>query len=99
MRVLFYRFVEWIYGLTESVIVVRMIMRFFSASPAAPAVSFVYRLTDWLLHPVNFIFPNVVVGTGVFDVVALVGLVFYAVIFLVILRLVRFFLIGPAKFY
>ncbi len=95
MRIMLYHFVQWVARTISGLLAIRLVLRFFSANPAAPFVSQLYAVTNWLLQPVNYIFPNVVVKTGVFDVVALIGILFYAIIFVAILRLIRYFLHGP----
>lgn len=94
MRLALYQLVQWISRAVCGLLAIRLVLRFFSASPAAPAVAWLYDVTSWLLRPVNFIFPNVVIGTGVFDLVALIGIVFYLIISAVILSIIRSFLRG-----
>lgn len=95
MKLVIYYAVQWVGRAIAGLLAIRLVLRFFSANPITPAVAWLYDLTAWLLQPVNFIFPNVVVGTGVFDVVALIGIVFYAIIFTVALRILQVFLRGP----
>ncbi len=95
MRLALYHVVQWVSRAIAGLLAIRLVLRFFSANPVAPAVAWLYDFTAWLLQPVDFIFPNVVVGTGVFDVVAIIGIVFYAIIFAIILRILRLFLHGP----
>lgn len=95
MRLALYYVVQWVSRVIAGLLAIRLVLRFFSANPVAPAVAWLYTLTAWLLQPLNFIFPNVVVGTGVFDVVAVIGIIFYGIIFAVILRVLRMVLHGP----
>jgi YggT family protein len=97
MRLALYYVTQWVSRIIAGLLAIRLVLRFFSANPVAPAVAWLYDLTAWLLQPVDFIFPNVAVGTGVFDMVALIGLVFYAIIFAVILRILRALLHGPGS--
>jgi hypothetical protein len=94
MRVALYQIVQWISRTFTGLLAIRLVLRFFSANPVAPAVAWLYDLTGWMLRPVDFIFPNVPVGSGVFDVVAIVGIVFYLIIFAVLLSIIRSFLHG-----
>ncbi len=95
MKIALYQIISWISRVVAGLLALRLVLRFFSANPAAPAVAWLYDFTGWLLQPVNFIFPNVVLDRGVFDVVAIIGILFYAIIFAVILRLLRFLMRGP----
>lgn len=95
MMLALYHVVRWAGRVIAGLLAIRLVLRFFSANPVAPVVSWLYDLTAWLLQPVNFIFPNVVMGTGVFDVVAIIGIVFYAIITAIVLRIIKFFLRGP----
>lgn len=97
MRLALYYVVQWVSRAIAGLLAIRLVLRFFSANPVAPAVAWLYELTAWLLQPVDFIFPNIAVGTGIFDVVALIGIVFYAIVSMVVLRILRFFLHGPGS--
>lgn len=97
MALALYQIVYWISRVVLGVLSLRLVLRFFSANPVAPVVSWIYDVTSWMLQPVDFIFPNIVVGSGVFDVVALIGIVFYAIVFMVIRRIIDIFLRGPSS--
>jgi len=97
MKLAIYYGVRLISRVIIGLLAIRLVLRFFSANPIAPAVAWLYDFTGWLIQPVNFIFPNIVVGSGVFDIVALIAIVFYALIFMVILRLLQSFLNGPGS--
>ena len=94
MKRIAYYTIQWISRAIAGLLAVRLVLRFFSANPVAPAVSWLYNLTSWLLQPVDSIFSNIVFGPGIFDVVALIGLVFYAIVFSIILRVFETFLHG-----
>lgn len=94
MKRIAYYTIQWISRVISGLLAARLVLRFFSANSAAPAVSWLYNLTSWLLQPVDYIFPNIVFGPGVFDVVALIGLVFYAIIFAIVLRIFEALLHG-----
>ena len=97
MRLAIYYAIRWVSRVISGLLAIRLVLRFFSANPIAPAVKWLYDITAWLLQPVNFIFSNVNVGTGVFDVVALIGIIFYAIIFAVILGILKSMLRGPGS--
>lgn len=96
MKLALYYGIRWISRVIAGLLAIRLVLRFFSANPAAPAVAWLYQFTNWLLEPVNYIFPNIIVGRGVFDLVAIIGIIFYAIIFGVVLRIIRATLRGPA---
>lgn len=95
MRKFIYNAVQWLARVVGGLLAIRLVLRFFSANPVAPAVAWLYDLTNWMLQPVDFIFPNIIVGPGVFDVVAITGIIFYAIIFSIILRILQSLLHGP----
>lgn len=78
-----------IWGLVELLLVIRIFMKLFSANEVAPVVSFLYGVTDVLLVPVNFIFPTVQVGASTLDLVAIAGMILYAIFFYLALRIVK----------
>jgi YggT family protein len=83
------KLVNDIWALTELFLVIRIFMKLFSANPAAPIVSFLYGVTDFLLIPVNYIFPTVNVGGSTLDLVAIAGMILYAIFFYIAARIVR----------
>lgn len=88
-----------LFGTLEMALLIRIILRFFAANPATPFVHLVYSVTDFLLGPVNYIFPNQpVIGAGVFDVVAIAGMIVYAIIFFLILKFFGIFARGPRTY-
>jgi len=88
-----------LFGVLELLLLFRILLRLFSANPAAPIVALVYRWTDFLLQPVRFIFPNWnIAGTSVVDVVAIAGMVMYSVLLFVFLKLLRVILSGPSLY-
>ena len=78
-------------AVAELLLLVRVILRALQANPAAGVVDFVYRWSDYLLAPVNYIFPNIPVGGSTIDLVAISGMIFYAVIFGALLKILRLF--------
>lgn len=78
-----------VFGLVGLSLFVRITLRALSANAYAPVVSFIYRWTDWLLAPVNYIFPNLSVGGGTIDIVALSGIALYALFFFIVIKFLR----------
>ncbi len=78
-----------IFGAIEIIFVARIAFRALQANPAALVVDIVYHLTDILISPVQYIFPNIPVGGSVFDVVAICAMIFYAIVYFLIGKLIR----------
>jgi YggT family protein len=59
----------------------RILLELFAANAAAPFAAWIYSVSDALISPFAAMFPNLVVGgTGsVFDIVALIALIVYAI--------------------
>lgn len=78
-----------ILAILELLLIFRIAFRALQANPAAGVVNFVYTWSDYALAPVNYIFPNIPVGGGTVDVVAISGMIFYAIIFGIVLKVSR----------
>ncbi len=78
-----------ILAILEILLIFRIIFRGLQANPGAGVVNFVYTWSDYVLKPVNYIFPNVPVGGSTIDLVAISGMIFYAVIFGIVLKVLR----------
>ncbi len=77
-------------AIVEILLLVRIIFRALSANPAASIVALIYGVSDWLMSPVNYIFPNIpLFGNAVVDVVALSAMLFYFVIYTLIVKILR----------
>ncbi len=82
-------------GLVEIALVVRVVLRVLSANPAAGIVAFVYYWTDFLLQPVQYIFPNIpIIGNSVLDLVAIAAMIFYAAAYFVLDKAVMLLLLS-----
>ncbi len=66
-----------ILGIIGFFIVMRVILRLFSANPATPIVSWIYDVSAALIYPFIGIFPDINAGIGILDIVALVALIGY----------------------
>src|SRR5690349_101690 len=73
--------IEIIVGLAEAVLVIRILLRLFAASPSAPFVHWIYSTSATLLEPFRGIFPTAVINRAyVLDFTALFALIIYAII-------------------
>lgn len=82
-----------ILAIVEVLLLFRVAFRALQANPAAGVVDFIYSVTDYLLMPVSYIFPNIPVGGGTLDVVAISGMIFYAIIFGIVLKVMKLFFV------
>ena len=73
------KLVHLVVGLTEIVLVLRIVFRLFSANPTASFVHWIYSTSSTLLEPFRGVFTNGVVGKShVLDFTALFALIAYA---------------------
>ncbi len=87
------RLINWIVGIIEAALVLRMVLELFGASPASKFVAMVYGITDKLLGPFVGAFPNFSLGGGfVIDVTALLAMIGYAILGWLVIRLLSFIL-------
>jgi uncharacterized protein YggT (Ycf19 family) len=69
---------QFVFGLIEIMIVLRIMMKMLGASTVAPFVSWLYETTEPLLAPFSGVFPTPQVSGGfVLEISALVALVVY----------------------
>lgn len=76
-------------AIVEVLLIFRIAFRALQANPAAGVVNFIYTVTDYLLMPVSYIFPNIPLGGGTIDIVAISGMIFYAIIFGIVLKVLK----------
>ena len=75
------RVVSIVIGVIEAVLLIRIAFELLAASAASPFVSWLYSVSGGLLGPFAGAFPNLALGGGsVLDVVAILGIIVYAVI-------------------
>lgn len=73
--------INFFLALVEIFLGLRVILRFFAASPTVPFVHWVYTSSDVLLQPFRGIFPTSVVGRNhVVDFTALFAMVVYGLV-------------------
>jgi hypothetical protein len=59
----------------------RFVFNLIAANPSTPFVAWIYQLSNSLIYPFSGIVPNFTFGSGVFDMVALISLLAYAIVF------------------
>lgn len=90
---------DFIFGLIELIIGLRIIFKMFGANPSTPFVSWLYEVSRTLLYPFQGIFPSPVLRGGfVLDMSAVVALLIYALIAYFISELIRFISYNSSRY-
>jgi len=85
------RLMDWIVGIIEAAFVLRVLLELLGANPLSGFVAAVYEITDRLLGPFAGAFANFPLGNGyVVDVTAVFGMIGYAVVGWLIIKLLSF---------
>lgn len=93
-------FINFVFGLIELLIGLRIIFLLLGANPNTPFISWIYDVTTTLLTPFQGIFPSPVFNGGfVLDISALVAMLVYALINYLISELVRFVSYNSTTYY
>jgi len=83
---------EKLLNLLELFLFLRLILKFFGASPKALVVGYIYKWSDIIISPFNFIFPDIPWPKGyLIETATLSAMVGYAILVYVIFRLLRLF--------
>jgi hypothetical protein len=84
--------IVWLLDLVMAVLAfflgLRIVFKLFDANPGTPFVNWIYRASDNLVFPFSGIFPNLNLGTGAFDVVAVIALLAYLVVLYLVIAVV-----------
>lgn len=83
------RIIHNIIGIIEIALLIRVALRALQANELAFVVKLVYNVSDDLIGPVNYIFPNIPVGGSVIDIVAISAMVFYAAVYLLSDKIIK----------
>lgn len=82
--------VDFIFGLIEIILALRILLKFLGANPSTPFVSWVYNISETLINPFQGIFPSPVIeGRFILDLSAIIALFVYALIAYLISELIR----------
>lgn len=83
--------INFVFGIIELVLGLRIVFELFGANSQAPFVSWLYEVSRPLLYPFLGIFPSPVIKGGfVLDMTALVALLIYALVAYLISELIRY---------
>jgi hypothetical protein len=66
----------------------RIVFRLFNANPATPFVAWINAISEGLIAPFSGILPNLDLGVGVLDIVAIVALIAYMLIAYVVMSII-----------
>lgn len=81
---------NFIFGIISLFLALRVVLHLFAASASAPIVVWIYNITDRLISPFQGMFPSIqIISGGALDVVALIALVAYSIVFYIIGGLIR----------
>ncbi len=84
------RSLQYVLGLFEVLLAIRLVLRFLDANPAAGIVDLVYKLTEVIILPFKGIFANIYLsGGGVLDTVTLSAMIGYPVIAYILVELLQ----------
>lgn len=79
-------------GLVELFLFLRLTLKFFSASSKALVVDFIYKYSDILISPFEFIFPDIYWPKGYLIEITTISAMFgYAIIVFILFQLFRLF--------
>ena len=83
--------IDFIFGLIQGLLVIKIFLDLFGANAATPFVSWVYEICKTLQYPFQNIFPSPVLRGGfLLDISAIVSLLVYAFIGYLVSELVRY---------
>lgn len=82
-------FLARLLNLIMGFLALRIVLKFFGANSAAFIVDVFYDLTDIIIWPFQFIFPNTYWGSHLIDLVALCAIVGYVIIYFIALAILR----------
>lgn len=77
--------------LTELFLFIRLALKFLNANPKALVVNLVYKYSDVLISPFNFIFPNIYYNNKVIETATISAMIGYAILVFVFFKLLYLF--------
>ncbi|XOB40532.1 MAG: hypothetical protein ACKKMR_00780 [Candidatus Nealsonbacteria bacterium] len=88
---LFKKVVKRLFGLVELFLFLRLLLKFLNANPKAIVISFIYKYSDVLISPFNFIFPNIYYNNKVIETATISAMIGYAILVFVFFKLLYLF--------
>lgn len=71
--------VNLLFGIVETIISLRFILKLFAASPDVPFVGWVYSVTSSLISPFVGIFPDLRTGVYIIEITSLFAILIYMI--------------------
>lgn len=86
----------WVlFGVLDTLIALRIILKLIAANPGSGFADFVYSLTGVFLAPFSGLIASPVIGNGVFEISSIIALVVYVLLAWVIVRVFRLVFTPP----
>jgi len=82
-------FIYLAFGVLESLIGLRVVLKFLAANPANPFAYFIYQLTDLFLKPFTGLVSNPASGGMVLELTSMIGMLVYGLVGLGFIQLVH----------
>lgn len=90
----FSSFARYFFVLAELTLVLRIILRFLAASSEALIVNLLYKITDFIIVPFDFIFPNIFLDSDkVIDIVAISSAIGYLLLVAIIVKFINLIMV------
>ena len=84
--------VQKLFTLVELFLFLRLTLKFLSANPETLVTNFIYKYSDILVSPFNFIFPNIYWPAGrLIEIATISAMIGYALIAFIIFQVLRLF--------
>ena len=77
--------------LVEFFLFLRLLLKFLNASPKAPIVNLIYKYSDILVSPFDFIFPDIYWENRLIEVATISAMIGCAITVLIVFYLLRLF--------
>ena len=88
---LFERVIKRIVGVIELFLFLRLLLKFLNASSRALVVNLIYKYSDILVSPFNFIFQDIYWNGRVIETVTISAMIGYGILVFVLFRFFRLF--------
>jgi hypothetical protein len=87
----FEKVVKRLLGLLEFFLFLRFLLKFLNASPRAIVVNFIFKYSDIIISPFNFIFPNILWRNYLIEFTTIAAMIGYFILVFFIFRILRLF--------
>ena len=91
IRIIVERAVKNLLGLASLILLVRLVLKFLGASPKAFVVDLIYKYTDILLAPFEFIFQDIYFQNRIIETAVISAMIGYSILVFVVFKLLHLF--------